>query len=70
MTAYLVTRDIRLDQLVDALIGTAAQGAVEAVITANPGIAALGPVVPAGNRVEVPELPEPEASSTFVRVCE
>lgn len=70
MTAYLVTRDIRLDQLVDVLMGTAAQGAVEAVITANPGIAALGPVVPAGNRVEVPELPEPEAWSAFVRVCE
>ncbi|WP_332118995.1 tail protein X [Azorhizobium caulinodans] len=51
-------------------MGTAAQGAVEAVITANPGIAALGPVVPAGNRVEVPELPEPEARSAFVRVCE
>lgn len=70
MTAYLVTRDIRLDQLVDVLMGTAAQGAVEAVITANPGIAALGPVVPAGTRVEVPELPEPEASSAFVRVWE
>lgn len=70
MTAYLVTRDIRLDQLVDVLMGTAAQGAVEAVITANPGIAVLGPVVPAGTRVTVPDLPEPEASSAFVRVWE
>ncbi|WP_043879235.1 tail protein X [Azorhizobium caulinodans] len=70
MTAYLVTRDIRLDQLVDVLMGTAAQGAVEAVIAANPGIAALGPVVPAGTRVTVPDLPEPEASSAFVRVWE
>lgn len=70
MTAYLVIRDIRLDQLVDVLMGTAAQGAVEAVIAANPGIAALGPVVPAGTRITVPDLPEPEASSAFVRVWE
>ncbi len=70
MTRYLVTRDIRLDQLVDVLMGTAAHGAVEAVVTANPGLAALGPVIPAGTPIVVPEVPAAAPSSTYVRAWE
>lgn len=70
MTRYLVTRDIRLDQLVDVLMGTAANGAVEAVVTANPGLAALGPIIPAGTPIVVPELPAAAPSSTYVRAWE
>jgi len=70
MTRYLVTRDIRLDQMVDVLMGTAGNGAVEAVVTANPGLAALGPVIPAGTAIVVPELPAAAPSSTYVRAWE
>lgn len=34
-------------------------GAVEAVLEANPGLAELGPVLPAGTLVELPDLPTP-----------
>ena len=34
-------------------------GAVEAVLEANPGLADLGTVLPAGTVVELPELPRP-----------
>lgn len=35
-------------------------GFVEAVLDANPGLAALGPVLPAGTEVDTPEVnPEP-----------
>lgn len=34
-------------------------GAVEAVLEANPGLAELGPVLPAGTLVELPDLPRP-----------
>ncbi len=32
-------------------------GAVEAVLTANPGLAAMGPVLPMGTRVAMPDAP-------------
>ena len=34
-------------------------GAVEAVLEANPGLAELGPVLPAGMLIELPDLPRP-----------
>ncbi len=33
-------------------------GAVEAVLEANPGLAGLGPVLPAGTIIELPTLPD------------
>ena len=41
-----------LDQLCQRHIGSTA-GTVEAALTANPGLAALGPVLPLGTRVVV-----------------
>lgn len=35
-------------------------GATEALLAANPGLAALGPVLPTGTEVEIPDLPDPE----------
>lgn len=35
------------------------RGAVEAVLAANPGLAAMGPVLPAGVRIVLPDLPPP-----------
>ncbi len=34
-------------------------GAVEAVLEANPGLAAVGSVLPAGMLIELPDLPRP-----------
>lgn len=45
------------DETVDALVYRATGAAsptVEAVLDANPGLAALGPVLPAGTRVLIP----------------
>lgn len=36
--------------------GTTAGGVLERVLDANPGIAALGPILPAGTAVTLPEL--------------
>ena len=63
MTRWVTTRETRLDILVAELMGTAAGGAVEAVLAVNPGLAALGPIVPEGRMIEVPEMPERTPSS-------
>ena len=34
-------------------------GAVEAVLEANPGLAELGPTLPAGTEIHLPDLPRP-----------
>ena len=34
-------------------------GAVEAVLAANPGLADLGPLLPAGTVIDLPDLPRP-----------
>ena len=43
-------------------------GAVEAVLEANPGLADRGPLLPAGVRVELPDLGEDPAESGAVRL--
>lgn len=40
------------------------QDAVEAALALNPGLADLGPVLPMGTAVELPELPAPPANNT------
>ena len=63
---YEVTQDIRLDRLTAKLMGKTGDGAVEALLAANPGLAALGAIVPEGTVVEVPATPAPKTSG-FVR---
>ena len=36
------------------------QGVTEKVLAANPGLAAMGPVLPAGVRILLPDLPPPD----------
>ncbi len=43
-------------------------GAVEAVLEANPGLAAHGPRLPTGLLIELPELPETPSERTAVRL--
>lgn len=63
---YEVTQDIRLDRLTQKLMGKTGDGAVEALLAANPGLARLGAVVPEGTVVEVPTTPAPKTAG-FVR---
>ena len=39
-------------------------GATEALLAANPGLAAKGPVLPTGTAITIPDLPDPEAPVT------
>lgn len=66
---YRTTRDIRLDVLVSRLMSKTTGGAVEALLTANPGLAGVGPIVPLGTEVEVPELPA-ATTDGYTRVWE
>lgn len=66
---WVTTREIRLDLLVAELMGTTADGAVEALLAANPGLAAVGPFVPAGREIVVPEMPATETTG-YPRVWE
>lgn len=43
-------------------------GAVEAVLVANPGLAALGPVLPVNTEIVLPDLPNPAAEAQTIRL--
>ena len=43
-------------------------GAVEAVLLANPGLADLGPVLPANTAVLLPDLPKPASEVQPIRL--
>lgn len=63
---YRVSEDIRLDRLTNHLMGKTGDGAVEALLAANPGLAAQGAIIAEGTEVEVPEVPA-STSAGFVR---
>ncbi|MEW8072694.1 MAG: tail protein X [Candidatus Thiodiazotropha sp.] len=43
-------------------------GTVETVLDANPGLSAVGAILPAGVEIELPELPDSEAVIDTVRL--
>lgn len=43
------------------------KGSTEALLLANPGLAALGPILPEGTKVTIPEAP-PEPTPTVTRL--
>lgn len=43
-------------------------GTVEAVLEANPGLADLGPVYSAGLKIELPSLPDAEATNNVIKL--
>lgn len=55
-----------LDQI--CLRHYARTGTVETVLDANPGLAAVGAILPAGVEIELPELPDSEAVIDTVRL--
>lgn len=50
-----------LDLLLWRAHGRKGQSLVEAALVANPGLAALGPVIPQGTTILIPDLPPPPA---------
>jgi phage tail protein X len=56
---------LRLDILAHETIGTALDGAFEALLDANPGMADGGPFLVAPKTIEVPRRPERPAVATI-----
>jgi phage tail protein X len=52
ITAYAVQGDT-LHSVVVRHIGSTKGGVIEATLAANPGLAALGPVLPVGTRIDI-----------------
>lgn len=57
MTKRLITEPVRLDILAAETIGTARDGAIEALLEANPGLADGGPYLDAPKAVDIPARP-------------
>ena len=56
-----------VDSAVHAWYGRT-RGVVERVFAANPGLAALGPILPMGTRITMPEIPREMARRKRVRL--
>lgn len=61
---YLLPRDERLDRVAKAIYRTEREGTVEALLDANPGLAALGPILPRGTVLKVPARPAVVSTGT------
>lgn len=65
MSQLYITRQFdQLDDLCFSYYGRT-QGTVEAVLVANPNLADLLPILPEGMTIELPDLPQPEATETL-----
>nr|WP_252726588.1 tail protein X [Tritonibacter mobilis] len=62
---YLSKEGETLDEIVWRHYDAGIRGAVEIVIEANRGIAALGPILPVGTRVLLPEIEEPKKAESL-----
>jgi phage tail protein X len=61
----VVSEEMRVDLAAQRYLGTERNGAVEALLTLNPGLASCGGFVPEGFRLVVP--PRDEAGPKLVR---
>lgn len=52
------------DRIAWAIYGRQNDRLTEALMDANPGLAAYGPILPAGLRIMVPDAPAPGATAT------
>jgi phage tail protein X len=66
---YLTRAGDRLDLICEQHYQRRAQ-AVETVLKANPGLAEQGPILPAGLRIELPDLPAAVLQTQPVRLWE
>lgn len=56
-----------VDMICHAFYGTT-HSVTEAVYAANPGLAALGPLLPPGTAVDLPSLPRPSRTVALVQL--
>ncbi len=62
--------DARIDRIAKELYGTEQDGTMEALLDANPGLAANGPFVPRDTILNVPEKPAPPPAADDTRPWE
>lgn len=67
MAAYITREGDALDEICHRHYGDR-QGAAEAALAANPGLAGRGPLLPGGLEIELPELPAGEPDSGAARL--
>lgn len=68
---YVVEQDQeRIDRIAGRLYGTARGGTVEALLAANPGLAAEGPYLARGRRIRVPLKPDKQPDAALTRPWE
>lgn len=66
---YTVRRDgERLDRIARAELGSEHGGTLEAILALNPGLAALGPVLPLGTPIRLPPRPDTVTITTVPRI--
>ncbi|KIC36562.1 tail protein X [Leisingera sp. ANG-M7] len=53
-----------VDEIVWRYYGNQVRGALEIVLEANPGLADLGPVLPVGTSVQLPEIETPKEAES------
>lgn len=74
MAAYTVAPEVgddeRIDRIAARIYGTERGGTVELLLDANPGLAALGPFIPRGTVIEVPQKPAPPPNPAYQRPWE
>lgn len=67
MKTYIASDGDTVDYIAWRVYGTQAALVVERLLEANPGVADIGPVLPAGTRLTLPDL-ETTAERTGVRL--
>lgn len=65
-TVIVEGEGIALDALLFRLTGR--EDMVPAVLDVNPDLAAIGPILPAGTQVKIPDMPAEEAIATIATV--
>jgi phage tail protein X len=67
VTEYIAAAGDTVDLIAWRVYGTREGRVVEQVLDANPGLAALGPELPAGARLVIPKI-EPSAARVLARL--
>lgn len=62
MTTYLTRQGQTVDLVCWDFYGRTAE-VTEMVLAANPGLSALGPILPLGTRIRLPDLPVPQRAA-------
>ncbi len=61
-TPYVTKQNDMVDAIAAVTYGTEHNGATEAILDANPGLAEFGPVLPANLSIILPDLPRSRRS--------